>query len=71
LTDPVPESLFYQTPGKAIQTAAAVTSHISHVQARRNSAAIRDQHEADLQARSLTRGGLFTGRGRHFGAFEN
>jgi hypothetical protein len=37
---------------------------------RRNSAAIRDQYGASLQPRSLTRGGLFSGRGRHLGALE-
>jgi hypothetical protein len=31
-TDEGPESMFYQTLGKAIQTAAAVTSHVSYVQ---------------------------------------
>jgi hypothetical protein len=37
---------------------------------RRNSAAIRDQYGASLQARSLTRGGLFPGRGIHLGALD-
>jgi hypothetical protein len=33
LNEAGPESMFYQTLGKAIQIAAAVTSHVSYVQA--------------------------------------
>jgi hypothetical protein len=56
-----------------IQAAAAVTPYVSYAGltfVRRNSAAIRDQHGASLQVRSLTRGGLFPGRGRHLGDLE-